>query len=65
MNNFLKFSRRFIFKTGAVDIAAFDTMVEAAAKAPRRFGLAPKSSEFFSSEAVSFIQLLFYGTNKN
>ncbi len=34
-------------------MAAFDKMVEAAAKAPRKFGLAPKSSEAFKTDAVS------------
>ncbi len=41
------------FQIGAVDLAAFDKMVEAAAKAPRKFGLAPKSSEAFKTDAVS------------
>jgi hypothetical protein len=40
---------------GAVDPMAFDKMIEAAAEAPRRFGLAPKTSDLFSSPAVSKI----------
>ncbi len=31
---------------------AFDKMIETAAKAPRRFGLAPKSAEMFPSDSV-------------
>jgi hypothetical protein len=31
---------------------AFDKMVEMAAFAPRRFGLAPKTTELFPNEAV-------------
>jgi hypothetical protein len=36
---------------GAVNHAAFDKMIEAAAEAPRRFGLAPKTSDLFKSDA--------------
>jgi hypothetical protein len=37
---------------GAVDPMAFDKMIEAAAAAPRRFGLAPKTSDLFASPMV-------------
>jgi Ca2+-binding EF-hand superfamily protein len=37
--------------TGSVDPIAFDKMIEAAAAAPRRFGLAPKSSDMFKSDS--------------
>jgi hypothetical protein len=30
-------------------------MIEAAAATPRKFGLAPKTSEIFATEAVSFL----------
>ena len=40
------------FQTGTVDLLAFDKMVEKAAFAPRRFGLAPKTSDLFPTEAV-------------
>jgi hypothetical protein len=50
------FSTNFIhLQMGAVDPMAFDKMIEAAAEAPRRFGLAPKTSDLFSSPAVSKI----------
>ena len=42
------------FQIGAVDLQAFDKMIETAAAAPRKFGLAPNSSELFATEAVSF-----------
>jgi Ca2+-binding EF-hand superfamily protein len=41
-----------INKIGAVDPVAFDKMIEAAAAAPRRFGLAPKTSELFPSHSM-------------
>ena len=37
---------------GAVDPIAFDKMIEAAANAPRRFGLAPKTSDLFPTPMV-------------
>ena len=40
------------FQTGTVDLLAFDKMVEKAAFAPRRLGLAPKTSDRFPTEAV-------------
>jgi hypothetical protein len=42
-----------VSKSGGVDVTAFDKMIEAAAAAPRRFGLAPKTSDLFKSDAVS------------
>ena len=36
---------------------AFDKMVEKAAFAPRRFGLAPKTVDIFPTEAVSISAL--------
>ena len=44
-------------KTGEVGPVAFDKMIEAAAEAPRRFGLAPKSSAMFKTDSVSFPKL--------
>jgi len=41
-----------VHKKGSVDPVAFDKMIEAAANAPRRFGLAPKTSDLFKSEAA-------------
>ena len=41
-------------RTGEVGPVAFDKMIEAAALAPRRFDLAPKSSAMFANDAVSF-----------
>ena len=38
---------------GAVDPIAFDKMIEAAANAPRRFGLAPKTSDLFPTPMVT------------
>jgi hypothetical protein len=43
-----------VARKGQVDAMAFDRMIEAAADAPRRFGLAPKSSDMFSTDYVSF-----------
>jgi hypothetical protein len=43
---------------GAVDPMAFDKMIEAAASAPRRYGLAPKSSEMFPTHMVRKIGCL-------
>jgi hypothetical protein len=37
---------------GAVDPVAFDKMVEAAARAPRALGLAPKTKDIFPTDAV-------------
>ena len=42
-------------KVGAIDDVAFDIMIETAAAAPRRYGLAPKSSLLFASR--SYIKL--------
>jgi hypothetical protein len=39
-------------KVGAVDPVAFDHMIEAAAFAPRRFGLAPNSADLFPTETA-------------
>jgi hypothetical protein len=36
-------------KQGAVDPVAFDKMIEAAAAAPRKYGLAPKTSDMFKN----------------
>jgi Ca2+-binding EF-hand superfamily protein len=41
-----------VSKSGAVDLVAFDKMIEAAAAAPRRFGLAPKTSDLFKTDAA-------------
>jgi Ca2+-binding EF-hand superfamily protein len=38
-------------RTGAIDLVAFDKLIEAAAAAPRRFGLAPKTSDLFKTDA--------------
>jgi hypothetical protein len=38
-----------------VDLHAFDKMIETAAATPRKFGLAPKTSEIFATEAVSYL----------
>ena len=40
---------------GEVGPAEFDEMIECAAEAPRRFGLAPKTEELFKSKGVSNI----------
>jgi hypothetical protein len=34
---------------------AFDKMIEAAANAPRRFGLAPKTNDLFKTHAVGHL----------
>jgi len=39
-------------KSGEVDVKGFDSMIESAADAPRRFGLAPKTSDMFKSDAA-------------
>ena len=39
-------------RTGEVDPVSFDKMIEAAAAAPRRHGLAPKSEAMFASDTV-------------
>jgi hypothetical protein len=39
-------------KKGAVDLVAFDKMVEAAARAPRALGLAPKTKDIFPTDEV-------------
>ena len=39
-------------RSGAVGPYAFDMMIEAAAAAPRRFGLAPRTEEMFPNEMV-------------
>lgn len=38
-------------KTGEIDAVAFDKLIEAAAAAPRRFGLAPRTEDLFPSDA--------------
>ena len=38
---------------GEVDPIAFDKMIEAAAAAPRRHGLAPKTEDMYKTDAVS------------
>jgi Ca2+-binding EF-hand superfamily protein len=48
--------------TGAVDPVAFDKMIEAAAAAPRRFGLAPKTSDLFKSESARLAKRKEYFT---
>ena len=40
-------------RSGLVDPVAFDLMIEDAATAPRRFGLAPKTSDLYQTDAVS------------
>lgn len=42
-----------VMRTGEVDAVTFDHMIEDAADAPRRHGLAPKSSAMFATDAVS------------
>ena len=42
-----------VMRTGEVDPVSFDKMIEAAAAAPRRHGLAPKSSAMFANDTVS------------
>ena len=41
-----------VMRTGEVDAVTFDRMIEDAADAPRRHGLAPKSSAMFATDAV-------------
>jgi Ca2+-binding EF-hand superfamily protein len=41
-----------VHHNGTVDLMAFDKMVEKAAFAPRRFGLAPKTVDIFPTEAA-------------
>merc|ERR1711963_856132 len=41
---------------GEVGPAEFDEMIECAAAAPRRFGLAPKTEDMFKSEGERFVQ---------
>ena len=41
-----------VMRTGEVDPVSFDKMIEAAAAAPRRHGLAPKSEAMFASDTV-------------
>ena len=40
---------------GEVGPAEFDEMIECAAEAPRRFGLAPKTDEMFKTKGVSIL----------
>ena len=47
------FQRGDVNKTGSVNAEAFDKMIEVAAAAPRRFGLAPKTSDLFKTDAVN------------
>ena len=61
-HNLSNLTLQIFFQMGAVDPMAFDKMIEAAASAPRRYGLAPKSSEMFPTHMVSKIGCL---TNKN
>ena len=44
----------YFYQKGAVDLVAFDKMVEAAAKAPRALGLAPKTKDIFPTDEVNF-----------
>lgn len=39
-----------VMRTGEVDAVTFDKLIEAAAAAPRRHGLAPKSSAMFAND---------------
>ena len=39
-------------RRGRVDFKAFDTMIEKAAEAPRRFGLAPTTKQMFKTDEV-------------
>merc|ERR1719361_2611128 len=41
---------------GEVGPAEFDEMIECAAAAPRRFGLAPKTEDMFKSKGERFVQ---------
>ena len=41
-----------VMRTGEVDAVTFDRLIEAAAAAPRRHGLAPKSSAMFANDTV-------------
>merc|ERR1719232_243550 len=41
---------------GEVSPAEFDEMIECAAQAPRRFGLAPKTEDMFKSKGERFVQ---------
>merc|ERR1711881_570113 len=43
--------RHHLMRTGEVDAVTFDRMIEDAADAPRRHGLAPKSSAMFATDA--------------
>ena len=47
------FQKGDVDRKGEVTPEAFDKMIEDAAAAPRRFGLAPKTEELFPNEAVS------------
>lgn len=44
------FQKGDVDRKGAIDPVAFDLMIEDAAKAPRRFGLAPRTSELFRTD---------------
>ena len=44
---------------GGVGLEAFDRMIEQAAAAPRRFGLAPRSSDMFLDEKVVYFVSFF------
>jgi uncharacterized protein YqcC (DUF446 family) len=57
------FQKGDVNKTGAVDPVAFDKMIEEAAAAPRRFGLAPKTSEMFKSDAARLAKRKEYFAN--
>ena len=43
-------------RNGTVGPFAFDRMIEAAAAAPRRFGLAPRTEEMFPNEMVNLFK---------
>ena len=48
-----------INRDGSVGPKAFDKMIEAAARAPRRFGLAPSSDQMFGTPAVRLFNETF------
>jgi len=50
-------------RKGTVDPMAFDKMIEDAAAAPRRFGLAPKTSDLFKTDAARLAKRKEYFAN--
>ena len=48
------FQKGDVERKGLVDLVAFDKMIEEAAAAPRRHGLAPKSWKMFKNDEVWF-----------